>query len=685
VTDFDPRRFFARSRPWLWLALATPAIAQLGLLVVTIVTRYQYPYDLEWMEGGMLHHAHRIADGQGIYGPPSVDFIPYLYTPLYPGLLAVLGSMFGLSYQLGRAISIIALIGIAVTVVSIHLRATRGEAPATRAASLTGAALALGVFAAAYPWLEGWYDLVRADTLFLWMVTGGIALLHHTIRVGTRWHGYGRTTAAAAILGLAFFCKQTGIIFVAAGGVIVLATNWRRAPVYVAVTGAIGLGGVGLLDLATDGWFWVYVREVHAAHDFNWDRVWMALDMMLWQFPVVTITIGLGLVGVTTVAILKRRIVPAAETFLVWTFVYLVSIVVGQIGFGTEFAHKNAFMPAMLHGGIAAGCAIPAVLASASLLAAPHLRGRPLTLATQAPAVALAVALGVQLQQAWWQPSKWVPRAGDAERGDALVARLRQIEGEVWIPSHPWYAHLAGKDMHVHRMGIKDVTVRKPRKIAGLTEALDARRFAAIVLDNRDLHQYGELGALNRNYHEEDVLGGGERPRTVTGAIVSPESIWVPIGPARLPAGARVVFDFEDARWDGWTVTGTAWGPAPVRRALPKQAPVRHVGGQLFANSMHGGDAATGTLTSAEFEVTGPRLTVRLGGGAGDQTLRLEVLVGDSVVGKVIKDGPPSDRMQDVEIDVHQWIGQKVRLRAIDDATGAWGHMVFDEVWIHEE
>ncbi|HEY5933316.1 MAG TPA: hypothetical protein VIU61_01700, partial [Kofleriaceae bacterium] len=94
----------------LWLVIAAPAIYQLGLLVTAISGRFAYPYDLEWMEGGLLHHAQRISDGNGIYVVPSVDFIPYLYTPLYPTLVAV----FGVSYQVGRAISVLALAGIAV-------------------------------------------------------------------------------------------------------------------------------------------------------------------------------------------------------------------------------------------------------------------------------------------------------------------------------------------------------------------------------------------------------------------------------------------------------------------------------------------------------------------------------------------------------------------------------------------
>src|SRR6185369_16069281 len=98
-----------------WLLLALPALYQIGLLVEAIAGRVCYPYDLEWMEGGMLHHALRIRLGEGIYAPPSVDFIPYLYTPLYPTLLALFGGPSGPSYLLGRAVSVAGLVGIAGT------------------------------------------------------------------------------------------------------------------------------------------------------------------------------------------------------------------------------------------------------------------------------------------------------------------------------------------------------------------------------------------------------------------------------------------------------------------------------------------------------------------------------------------------------------------------------------------
>jgi hypothetical protein len=700
-----------------WLVLAGPAIAQIVLLAIAVIGRFWYPYDLEWMEGGLLQHAQRISDGDGIYGPPSVEFIPYLYTPLYPGLIAMLGSMFGIGYQVGRLISILSLIGIAIVGVVTTMSGTRGGSRGMKAIGLGGGVYAFGLFAASYPYVDGWYDLVRADTLFLFMITGGLALSYTTARdgVGWSWGGQARTAAAAAILALAFFCKQTGVIFVAAGGLIVLCTNWRRVFVYSAVVIAIGGGGTLLLQRATDGWFWTYVFKIHQAHDWNPDRYWLSFENIARRLPAVTIVVQVTLVLVLITWAVRRRIPRPAWTFLVWTFLYLVSIQVGATSWATEFAHFNAYMPALLHGAIAAGCALPAIAACIALLAggepvapgaepswgaSPADRTMPITTTAAAPAIdrlrrgvvlghaaaiVVALGLGVQCIAAWWKPAQYVPNQDDASAGNALVAHIRSIDGDVWVPSHPWYAHLAGKDMYVHRMGVKDVTARKPRPVLGLAEALEEHRFAAIFLDNRDIQSSGEstVSMLTRSYQMEDSLPKKERPRTFTGADVHPESIWVPIGPPTMPEGARVVFDFEaGGSWPpGWIVEGSAWGSGPVERKLPKQGMVRRAGGHRWITSMHGGDSATGTLTSPSFAVDGSTLMMRLGGGT-DAGLRVQVLSGGMVMRTVRAPDPDSERFRDLSIDVSNLTGATVQLRLIDEATGAWGHLNVDEIWI---
>jgi hypothetical protein len=750
----------------LWIALAIPALWQLGLLARAIGGRFLYPYDLEWMEGGLLQHAQRIADGQGLYVAPSIDFIPYLYTPLYPGLISLLGSVFGISYQLGRALSILALLGItAVTIAAIvrwrprilarfaivpNSSATAADG-AGRGPRWVGAALALGVFAAGYPYVEGWYDLVRADTLFLFLITAGVLAASRWARAGIAGNGDALMMAAGALMTLAFFTKQTGVIYVLWCGVIIVA-GWvpdfappgrgRRVMLYAAIgtavaiiggiavglaTGAwsrgalagvaafvlgngtmlaiagrrpavggalrrilvygltaavIGLGGVLMLDRVTHHWFWIYTFKIHQAHDFGMHRFWESFGHILWHWPALTISIGVTLVAVIATAIWRpaspgRRLPTGGSAFLLWTATYAVSTIVGAIGYGTEFAHFNAFMPALLHGALAFGAAVPALAGCARAWTGDRPEARH---APTVAAVAVALAGGITLIKGTWDPTRYIPRDADEAAGAALIKRISSIEGDVWIPSHPWYAHLAGKRMFAHRMGIKDVTARKPRPVIGLDTALRGHRFAAIVLDQRDVHQ--EVPGFMSAYRTDVALPGRERPRVYTGAPVMPEAVWIPAIKEQAPFGVRVLFDFETGRFDGWEIQGDAWGRAAANGAVTGQAVVGGFGGRFFATSMRGGEKATGTLVSQPFVIDGSKITLRVGGGISDD-LRIELRVDGRMVRRAVAASPVGERLTEITWDVAELRDQTARIAAVDNnATNSWAHLNFDEVWL---
>jgi hypothetical protein len=668
----------------VWVAIALPAIWQLGLLATTIGGRMTYPYDLEWMEGGMLHHAQRIHDGVGIYVPPSLDFIPYLYTPLYPSLIA----LFGVSYTTGRVISVLSLIGIAITAVLLitskrHHHVRRGPAWA-------GTALGLGLFAAAYPISDGWYDLVRADTLFLMLVTIGIGTLPRWCEMGTGIAGHAQIAAPALLLTLAFFCKQTGIIYVALGGCIVLVLAWRRLAVYVAVAGLFGLGGTYVLQQTSEGWFWTYVSEIHRAHDFNWDRFGNSFINILWrttdggrQFPLIgapiTTVVVVSLVFVLITRIHHKTLPRQVRPLLLWASVFGVSTIVGAVGWGTEFAHFNAYMPAQLHGALAAGSAIPAVYACTHLWWGDRPRRE---LGATGCAAIVALPLAITCITATWSPSKFTPTPADEAAGDKLIAHIRELPGEVWMPSHPWYLELAGKTPRVHRMGIRDVTWRQSRTVAGVEESLTTRGFSAIILDNADLHNRDSFPALHSNYRIGQRIPDDERPRVYTGARVIPDEIWVPIVHQKPPAGARVVFDFETPAWGSWNRSGVAWGNGPADRALPGQGIVHGVDGRRYANSMHDGDASTGRVTSPKFKLDAAKLTVRIGGGTDTTKLRVEAYVADAKAPwyVVSVDPPGGDTLQQKTIPIPDDKRDKQGyLVLVDDSKT--DHLVVDDVW----
>ena len=653
----------------LWLALAIPGAAQVALLIYTMLARFSYPFDLEWMEGGLLTHAQRIADGNGIYTEPSVDFIPYLYTPLYPGLLAALGQPFGISYQLGRAISIASVLAIFALFAWTLSRECEDE---HRAPWISGAILAGGLVAATYPWVEGWYDIVRADSLFLAMALWGVHLARSMSQRDQGRRGHVAVALSGAVLAFTFFCKQTGIFFVAIGGCIVLASNWRRVPAYIAGAGFIGLGGTWIFNRATDGWFWTYIYEVHQAHDYNMKRFWDSFGFILWKFPALTTVVALTLLAVVITSIAKSRVPVSSRAFLMWSFAFAVSVVVGAVSWATQWAHFNAYIPAMTTGALAAGAALPALCACV----AAWTTNRPwLTLPIAGTA---ALALAIQLMVAWWNPKEFIPTSKDVTNGRALISELARVPGKVYMPYHPWYPSLAGKRTFVHRMGVWDVTYGKKRwPIANLREALARGHFDAVFLDSG---AHGpEIVGLKSAYRQD--VHPVAHPHMYTGAGRRygkwgkryPNDLWV------AKRRVQVVFDFETANLAKWTFTGRAWGSGTVDGKAQRR--VRRYGQRRFVHSYHGKDAATGTLTSPPFRITENRMSLRLSGGTDTKTLRAEL----RIAGKALRTATPQhadERMRQFRWDVSEFLGQQATLVLIDEATGPWGHLNVDEVWL---
>jgi len=647
-------------------ALAAAAgLAQLGLLFYIFARRLAFPLDLEWMEGGMLCHALRAMEGRPIYGPPSVEFISYLYTPLYPYLLALLGKLFGLSYLLGRVVSLLSFAAVLAMLFRVVQRQTGGGWDG----ALWGVA-ALGLVASSFPHSGAWYDLVRNDSLYLALVTAALYLIcyHH--------RSWWALVAAGLAAGLAFLTKQTASLFIILSGASLLLFNWRRLPVHVGLVGLVAGGGVLLLNAVTHGWFWRYTFGMHQAHDLYWDRIWPVTELKLLRFsPVVAGVLGLWLV-VAIVDFIRRRRLPAEERLtLYWFAVALTGVAVSAVGYATQWASENAYIPGLVFPGVFAAIAAAAVVNKLQ-----GGRDRPVLAAVASLLLggSLAAQLGLQL----YAPARHIPRPRDWRAAHELVDQLRRIEGPVLMPYHPYYPVLAGKRPSYHQMGINDVTRAGFAFPSDVIRRILTRHYRAIILDNPPQGRYDfMLGPykLGRYWRVDEV------PHTVTGYDVRPTYMFVPKEPEPPPAGARRVFGFEQGTFqaEGWTVAGPAFGGGPAGGPVWNQGPVGPFEGSSLANSYHGGDASTGTLRSAEFLVDRPYLSYRVGGGQDRRLLAVRLLVEDQVLHE--DTGSGSDIMQVRRVDVSAHQGKRARLEIVDRATGPWGHLLFDDVLLRAQ
>lgn len=157
-------------------------------------------------------------------------------------------------------------------------------------------------------------------------------------------------------------------------------------------------------------------------------------------------------------------------------------------------------------------------------------------------------------------------------------------------------------------------------------------------------------------------------------------------GPEFAGAAGDVVFeDFEKGTYEGWEVTGTAFGDKPQTQATlgAYQGDVRAVG-RYFVNShnvRHGedvtaGDAHKGTLTSRPFTIRHDFITFLVGGGNNPGKTCVNLLI----EGKAARTatGRNDNRMLSHRWDVRDLRGKSARIQIVDDLAGSWGNIGCD-------
>lgn len=148
----------------------------------------------------------------------------------------------------------------------------------------------------------------------------------------------------------------------------------------------------------------------------------------------------------------------------------------------------------------------------------------------------------------------------------------------------------------------------------------------------------------------------------------------------------RPLVDFESGTYEGWTVTGAAFGSRP--RELSDIAAYQgdlNAQGRWVANSHESrngedvvaADAHRGTLTGPEFVIDRKHLRFRIGGGnhAGQTCVNLLV---DGAPART-STGRNNNRMHREAWDVADLEGRRARIQIVDGVAGPWGHVGADE------
>jgi hypothetical protein len=477
-------------------------------------SRVAFPFEIEWMEGGMVDHGARIMQVEGLYVEPSVDFIPYLYPPLYSIVLALGYWIFGICLWWGRLVSIIAtLVACAVAFRWVQVETGRWRF----------AALSVGLFLASFSACGAWFDINRVDMLLLALLAGGMYLLRGELTQR-------RVIGSAILLAAAFFTKQFAVIFLVAGAMVALLKSRRQGIVFCAVGFGIAAVFTALITAISGGWYWYYCFTVPSQHGMDWSRVeklWRGDIIHRFPFQIAGCLAG----AVAWIFTAERFRLGRFPVIIVAALCGVAASFLGRIHFG---GYDNTLIP------MAFFTAVFLMVAAGKLTGAERGTMRACAVA----AVVCAVAL-FQFYIHDYAIMEQVPTKEDYAAGQRFVEKVRKSEGDVFIPFHSYYWLVTGKKMRFHVIALHDIItlreidengnarmVMKHEEIPkDITAAFEDEIFDAVIPDvnpdDRRGYYFGTIAPLLTKYYRP-ARTFPALPSPVTGMGTVTGRLWLP-------------------------------------------------------------------------------------------------------------------------------------------------------------
>ncbi len=151
--------------------------------------------------------------------------------------------------------------------------------------------------------------------------------------------------------------------------------------------------------------------------------------------------------------------------------------------------------------------------------------------------------------------------------------------------------------------------------------------------------------------------------------------------------GTDIIFDFETGDLQDWRIVEGGFGLFVCDRdTFHNGGAVYNKQGTYFLSSLETesytpSDGYTGTAESPVFTLTGPDISLLVGGGNGSATYIALCTVDDDLNEQEVlyARGANTEAMQRINWNAPELVGQKVFVRLRDHSTGGWGHITFDD------
>jgi 4-amino-4-deoxy-L-arabinose transferase-like glycosyltransferase len=481
-------------------------LLSLGILFVLVfiiiaMIRIRYPFELEWTEGALVDHVSWLLSGHKLYVPPTIEFVPYLYTPLYFYVGAALSQITGVGFFPLRLLSFVASLGCIGIIYLFVKRETK---------SIFAGFLAASFFVATYRLGGSWFDVARIDMMFLLFFLMAIYL----IRFHETWQSY---LLAGIFVTLSFLTKQTALLYSIPIGFYCIIRRPKLGIFFVGSAAVLIVGSSVILDRIHDGWFNYYVFKLAPHHYLLRHRIiFYWIEDLLAPLPVAS---------AFAIFYFVRRLVDSFKKEGLFYLLTSAGIMSGVwLTRMHDGAYVNVLIPAYAMIAILFGLGVHRVMSYAKEIAGKAAEN----ISANLRAFVLFICV-VQFAALLYNPAHEIPTRADVQAGREFIQTISKIEGDIWIPAHGFLPTMAGKKSFAHAGSIGDVFKADRGPVAKklydeIVNAIGNQKFTALILDKSD---YKFMIDISPYYGQEQRIFLTDRVFwTLTGQRTRPEIIY---------------------------------------------------------------------------------------------------------------------------------------------------------------
>jgi len=430
------------------------AILHIVFFCIAVFSCIGFPYALDWIEGGMVDEVRMALSGKPLYVKPSLDFIPFMYPPLYMYVSAIAYKALGAGFLPLRVVSLAATAG-TFSIVYLFVRRESG--------SFYYGLLACGLLAGSFVTTGFVFNMARVDQLYLFLFLAGVYL----VRFHPSRKGY---VGAAVLLSLSFLTKQTALVASLPLVLYAVVADGKKSLYLIIPAIVIAGGSILLLDHIHEGWYSFYVFKLPGGIPFEKRLIPVFLKQELMG--------PLSIACVTSLFFIASQLSSDRKKGL-----FYLMFAAGALG-GSLLSRLN--IQAALNVNGPAYTVISILFALGAYDALEKIKSSAHDITGMFEKFAILV-FAIQLLALLYDPLKDLPTKKDMEAGADFVKVMSQFKGEIFVPFHGYVPVLAGKRTYAPDMAFYEIIREsdgaiKDGLVNEIRQALYERKFEAIIL-----------------------------------------------------------------------------------------------------------------------------------------------------------------------------------------------------------